>query len=443
MKRVYLANTNLKILYVLGIIFFLFMGCNDDEPDPTPAPTELTEKADVANDWYGLQLRFLLERNSTLNGFWFGHLGVGLYESVRNGIPNHVSLSSLLNGMPAMPAVAPNTTYYWPESANAAMAAMLKAFNQGLTVANTASIDSLENAYNVRLKPLATDAASFDRAQVYGRSVAKAIIDWYTADNANLGNTGYVPPVGIGLWQPTPPANANGVMPFIGTAKTFLAVHTSLTIPAFPFPYSEVNTSDFYKMVKEVADVNTALTQDQKNTALYWVDQGNGVGYTPGGHDFALVKQAIEQKGSNLGIAAEAYAKAGIAERDAVIVTFRAKYQYNLLRPVTYIQKVITPGWLPFITTPPHPEYPAAHGAVTGSAMQAAARVLGETEPVTDRIYEFRSYPARTFTSLFSAAEEAGISRLYGGIHYRQSITAGLTLGKTIGNNVGDLKLKP
>lgn len=443
MKKVYLPNTSLKVMYAMAIIFFLFIGCDDDDPDPTPTPTELTEKADVANDWYGLQLRFLLERNNTLNGYWFGHLGVGLYESVRNGIPGHVSLSTLLNQMPAMPAVTANTTYYWPESANAAMADMLRALNVGLTAANTASIDSMENAYNLRLKPLAADAASFDRSQLYGRSIAKAIIDWYKLDNSVLNNTGYVPPVGNGFWVPTPPANANGVMPFIGSAKTFLALHTTLTIPAFPFTYSEVNTSDFYKMVKELYDINLALTQDQKNTALYWVDQGNGVGYTPPGHDFSIVRQAIEQKGSNLGVAAEAYAKAGIAERDGTIVTWRAKYQYNLLRPVTYVQKVFQPGWLPFIPTPPHPEYPAAHAALTGSVMQAAARVLGETFPVTDNIYVFRSYPARTYTSLFAAAEEAGISRLYGGIHYRQSITAGLTLAKIIGNNVGDLKLKP
>lgn len=442
MKRLYLPNTTMKYLFATTFFFFSLLGC-DDDPNPAPAPTELTEKADVANDWYGLQLRFLLERNSTLNGYWFGHLGVGLYESVRNGIPGYVSLSTLLNQMPAMPAVLPNTTYYWPESANAAMADMLRALNVGLTAANTASIDSLENAYNIKLKPLATDAASFDRAQLYGRSIAKAMIDWYKLDNSNLSNTGYVPPVGLGLWQPTPPANANGIMPFVGTAKTFLAVHSSLAISPFPFTYSEEISSDFYKMEKEVYDINLALTQDQKNTALYWVDQGNGIGFTPPGHDFSIVKQAIEQKGSNLGIAAEAYAKAGIAERDGTIVTWKAKYQNNLLRPVTYIQKVIKPGWLPFITTPPHPEYPAAHAALTGSVMQATARVLGETFPVTDRIYEFRTYPARTYASLFAAAEEAGISRLYGGIHYRKSIEAGLTLAKQIGNNVGDLKLKP
>jgi hypothetical protein len=92
-------------------------------------------------------------------------------------------------------------------------------------------------------------------------------------------------------------------MPYIGTAKTFLTVHATTTIPD-PIAYSEDVSSDFYKMVKEVYDVNLALTQDQKNTALYWVDQGNGIGYTPPGHDFSIVRQAIEQKGK-LGIAAK------------------------------------------------------------------------------------------------------------------------------------------
>lgn len=425
----------------LFLLPFVFSGCDDAE-DTEPPVTELTESADVANDWYKLQLRFLLERNSTMNGIYFGHLGIGLYESVRNGIPGHVSLSSRLNQMPAMPAITANTTYYWPESANAAMAAMLRAFNNGLTAANNASIDSLENAYNSKLKPLAPDAGSFDRAQAYGRSIAKAIHDWYLTDNAILNNAGFVPATGPGFWVPTPPAFANGVNPYIGTATTLLAAHTSLTIPALPFAYSETNPSEFYSMVKEVHDVSLALTDAQKSTALYWVDQGNGVGYTPPGHDFYVIQQAIVQKGANLGVAAETYAKAGIAERDATIVTFRAKYQHKLIRPVTYIRQFIQSDWLPFIVTPPHPEYPAAHASITGSAMLAAAKVLGETFPVTDRAYEFRAFPARTFSSLFKAAEEAGISRLYGGIHYKPSIDAGITLAQTIGANAGNIPLK-
>ena len=174
----------------------------------------------------------------------------------------------------------------------------------------------------------------------------------------------------------------------------------------------------------------------------FFVDQGNGLGYTPPGHDFKIITQAIEQNaGMDLGSVAEAYAKAGIAERDATIVCFRSKYKYNLLRPVTYIRKLIDPNWLSFIPTPPHPEYPAAHAMITGSALQAAARVLGDNLSFTDHSYDFRGYPSRQYKSLFAAAEEAGFSRLYGGIHYRPSINIGLAEAKAIGNRVGEIRL--
>ena len=440
MKKKIMQNTIRKIMFAMLLLFISFMGCN--KTDTPTKDTELKESADVANAWYRLQLRFLLERNSTLNGVYFGHMGIGLFESVRNGIPNAVSLSTLINKMPAMPAYVKSSKYNWTESANAAMASMLRSFNVGLTAANSSSIDSLEEVFNVKVKAIA-DAATFERSQLFGRSIGKAINDWRLTDDINITNAGYVPPVGPGLWQATPPAFALPINPFIGTSSTFLSIHTTTVAPAPTIAFSEDPASDFYKMVKQVYDVNLALTQDQKNTALYWVDQGNGVGYTPPGHDFFIVTEAIEQAGVNLGIAAEAYAKAGIAERDGTIVTFRSKYKYNLLRPVTYVQKLIQPGWLPYIPTPPHPEYPAAHAALSGSVYQATARVLGETKPVTDRIYEFRSFPARTYPNLFAAAEEAGISRLYGGIHYQPSITAGLALAKQLGNNVGDLKIKP
>ena len=229
--------------------------------------------------------------------------------------------------------------------------------------------------------------------------------------------------------------------PFLGDARTFLVSNSTTISPAFPATYSENPNSDFYQIVKKVYDVSTTLTQEQKNIALYWVDQGNGVGYTPPGHDFSVLTQAIEQNGIDLGRAAEAYAKGGIAERDGSIVCFRSKYKYFLVRPITYIRKLIDPAWSSFIPTPPHPEYPAAHAFVTGSVMQAAARVLGNNLPYIDHTYDFRGYPSRSFKSLFAAAEEAGISRLYGGIHYLPSINNGLDMAKEIGNKIGDIKM--
>lgn len=209
----------------------------------------------------------------------------------------------------------------------------------------------------------------------------------------------------------------------------------------YPHPYSEVTGSDFYNDVKKLYDVSKALTQEQKDIASFWVDQGNGVGTTPAGDDFSIITQVLYQNRSDLFTAAETYAKTGIAEREATIICFRSKYVYNLIRPVSYVQKLIDPAWLPFIATPPHPEYPAAHAFVTGCVMKTAEEVLGEGIRFTDRTYDFRGWKPRSFKSLFAAGEEAGISRLSGGIHYLPSIEIGLKLGKDLGKKIGKIKL--
>jgi hypothetical protein len=398
--------------------------------------------AQVVLDWYKLQLRILLERNSALNGVYFGYIGLGLYESVRNGTEHSASFSGKLYQMPAMPAIEKNKKYNWQESANAALAKMVRSFFTGLTVANNTSIDSLENAYNDKLKAKA-GTETFNRSQAFGRSIAVAIYNWSLTDNFIPGNTGYVPPVFPGAWIPTPPAFVNPpINPFYGSARPFLASNLTNVAPAFPVAYSEAVNSDFYNIAKQDYDVSQTLTTEQKNIALFWVDQGNGIGYTPNGHEMSIVVQALEKTHASLAKAAEAFAKSSIAERDALLVVFKSKYIYNLIRPVSYIRKVIDPNWLPFIPTPPHPEYPAAHALITGAAMQALERVLGKHVSITDHTYDFRGYPSRTYNHLFAAGEEAGISRLYGGIHYLPSILIGLDMGKTIGNKVGDIKLK-
>ncbi len=431
-----------KLFYLLAIAIMIIAGNSCQKFDLRGIYNHHQNErsdANVATDWYKLQLNILLERNSALNGVYFGYIGIGLYEAVRYGSNNSASLSSKLNQMPEMPAKENNVVYNWQVSANAAMAAMVRSLYTGLTTANMTSIDSLENAYNEKLQST-TGSGVFDRSQAFGRSIATAIHNWYLTDDFNPSNAGYVPPVFDGAWVPTPPANANGVLPYIGTARTCLASNLEILAPP-PISFSEDVNSDFYKMVKQVYDVSQTLTTAQQNTALYWVDQGNGVGYTPAGHDMAIVTEAIEQTNSSLAVAAETYAKAGIAERDASIVCFRSKYHYNLIRPITLIQKWFDPNWFSFIITPPHPEYPAAHAYVTGSVMQAVSKVLGDHVRVTDRSYVFRGWAPRTFNTIFAAAEEAGISRLYGGIHYLPSINIGLSLAKELGNRVGNINL--
>ena len=443
-----------KILLCLVISVLLFscqketqrdVGSEAQSKTVASTPKAEHESSAVATDWYRLQTRILLERNSALNTVvYWAYMGIGLYEAVRPGIKGAISFSSvnLYKKVPALPATENNQGYSWGVSANAALASMVRLFFTGLTAANRASIDSLEAAYNEKLQP-AEGSAVFNRSQAYGRSIATAIYNWSLTDDFNITNIGYTPPAPFpGSWQPTPPAFQQiPVNPFFKDATPFLVEDLTAISPKFPLAYSEVPGSPFYNMVKQVYDVNKALTPTQRAIALFWVDQGNGLGYTPPGHDFLFITQAIEQSHASLAVAAEVYAKAGIAHREGQIVTFRSKYDNFLVRPVTYIQKVIEAGWLPVFPTPPHPEYPAAHAMVTGTVMQAVERVLGPNITVTDTSYNFRGYPSMKFTSIFNYAEVAGISRNYGGIHYLISINIGLQMAKEIGNRVGDIKL--
>jgi hypothetical protein len=446
------ALKHTKFNFTLLFALITILSCTKSELAPNDLVTAdatasnsgkaMRDQADVAHDWYELQISILLERNSALNGLHYAYIGVGLYESVRHGIRGGQSFYGKIRTMPMMPEPEKNQGYNYVICANAAMAGMTRSFFGGLTDANKKAIDDLEAKYNMQESP-DMNSAVFRRSQAYGRSIAQAVHNWFKTDDLNSSNAGYVPPVGPGLWMPTPPANvAIPVNPYWGKATTFYAGLANTISPAFPLAYSEDPASNYYKAAKEVFDVSKTLTQDQKNTALFWVDQGNGIGLTPAGHDFNILAQCMEQKGVSLDIAAEAYAKAGIAERDGGIVVFRSKYAYNMVRPISYIRKLMDANWNAFIPTPPHPEYPAAHTGVTGSALLAAARVLGEDVPVTDRSYEFRGLPVKTFPSLLDAVKDAGISRLYGGIHYTISIDEGTILAKKIGTYIGDIKLR-
>lgn len=399
----------------------------------------------VATDWYALQLQMIIKSNPSINPILltraWGYIGIGLYESVRPGIKNSVSLSQKLYQMPAMPEKENNNGYSWEISANAALAKLIVSFYPPTVISsNQQRIDSLEEVHNISLRP-SVESAVFLRSQAFGRAIADAVIAWSKTDNSNLTNTGYVPPIFPGAWEPTPPALANGLCPYFGNTRPFLQQHLQVVAPPFIHTYSEEPSSEFYKMEKAMYDLSQSLTQEQKNIALYWNDVGVGVGYSPPGHSVSILNQLLKQKNIDLASAAIAYAKTGIALNDASIAGFKSKYKYNMLRPVTYIKKVIDPAWSPLIVTPPHPEYPAAHAFLTQAFMQTMTGVFGENFSFTDNTYGSKYGGPRTFSSFNAAAEESGMSRRYGGIHYPPSIHAGLQLGKQIGGALNDLEL--
>jgi membrane-associated phospholipid phosphatase len=135
-------------------------------------------------------------------------------------------------------------------------------------------------------------------------------------------------------------------------------------------------------------------------------------------------------------------ARLGVTLADAFIGCWKTKYEVNLLRPVTYIRRTMDPKWESFLTTPPFPEYPSGHSTQSGAAATVLTQIFGENFAFEDASHEDDGLPARHFKSFWDAANEAGISRLYGGIHYRAAIDQGLEQGRCIGTYTNRLKTR-
>jgi len=434
-----LKNTRSSKLFMVIMLLMLLNGCVKDPPRPIANE----ESADVVYDWYKLIARIQLRSNPqpvVLQNYRnFGFIGVGLYEAVQPGIEGAVSLSSRLYQMPDMPDAEKNKHYLWSASVNAAMPSMFRQLLSGLTDADNASIDSLEKVYNDRFRALIPDAV-IDRSRAFGRSIADAIYKWSLTDNFNLSSVGYVLPVCASCWVLVPPA-PSPLGPFLGKSRPFLAYSLTAAPPPLPFPYSEDPGSAFYKAAKEVYDIGKALTPGQKLIPNWWADVGGpGAGVAGGAHALSVITWVLEKKKAKLGQAVQIYAKTAIAFKDAAVIIWRGKYDVNLLRPVTYINRHIDAGWTTFLPTPPYPDYPSGLVAFYASSMQVLKRTYGDI-PVSDNTYAFRGSAAREYASITDLVNEAGLSRIYAGIHYRFTQEITVDLMKKLGNEIADINL--
>ena len=147
----------------------------------------------------------------------------------------------------------------------------------------------------------------------------------------------------------------------------------------------------------------------------------------------------LRKQNANLAKTAETYAKVGMAINDAFISCWRCKFQFNLVRPITYIQQYIDPAFTSILTTPPFPEHTSGHSAQAGAAATVLSDLFGNNYAFPDSTHVSRTDidgTPRSFSSFIEAANETAISRLYGGIHFRQAIDKGVLQGNLIGQNV-------
>jgi hypothetical protein len=345
----------------------------------------------------------------------------------------------------AVNAVAPLHAFYHANPGlhpnadpSAAAAAAAHAMLDNLFPAQAASFDAL---FNQSLGKLAATAAR-DEGVALGNEVAGEILAWRANDGSGT-TVPYTPGTAPGQWQPTPPANAAALLPQWPNITPFAMTSGSQFRPAAPPALTSQEYADALNQVEALGRADsTVRTADQTQIANFWGD-GSGT-FTPPGHWNQIAQDVSLAHGLSLAENARLFALLNIAEADAGIVSWDAKFTDNFWRPITAIRNAgadgnpLTnpdPSWAPLLVTPPFPSYTSGHSTFSGAAATVLSALFGADVPFADHGDPSQPF-TRSFANFQAAADEAGLSRIYGGIHYSFDNQAGLATGRALGQYV-------
>lgn len=364
----------------------------------------------------------------------YAYAGVTAYQSVLPGIPEGLSMSGQLNGMDMIVDLDEGAEYDWPSSANAALSTVIAGLFPADSQQTQRAIQALRTGHQ-RSRERAVDPEVVARSMAYGDEVGQLILEWMSLDYfAETRGMEYEPPTGDpSYWVPTRPG-MQAVEPYWGQIRPFAMYYPDQCAVKHNMPFSTDPNSTFYLQALETKTIGDNLTREQREIAQFWVDTPGESG-TPAGHWVLIANQLIDVLGLKLDRAAMMYGLLNIALGDAFISAWSLKYQVNLLRPETYINQYIDPRWNPLIESPGFPEYPSGHSVVSGAAAEVLTQMFGQVA-FTDRSSRRHGLPERSFTSFEAAAYEAAISRIYGGIHFREAVENGLRQGRCVGQHV-------
>lgn len=395
---------------------------------------------EVLQDWYKMVLQ-LTRHTATMSppvaSRAYGYIGVAAYEVVASGSDKLQSLAGQLNGLTELPARDAGQAYDTSIALDAALGAVVGDLFSHTGPIGHRALDSLEAQLIAALAD-DVDSAVVTRSREYGRAVAAKILDWSRTDGgADVENMGfplqYTPKVGPQYWVPTSTVvqQQAPLLPEWGNNRPF-ALPTGATCPTGDPPaYSEDKGSEYYKQAKEVYDSWKGLTADQRAIARFWADDAM-LSVTPPGHWLQIALNIIDQKQLSIDKTVDVLMRVGTAEADAFIGCWNSKFVYDTVRPITFIRRTMDPKFDTVVSTPPFPEFPSGHSTQSAAAATVLTALFGDNFAFDDNTDEADGLTPRSFPSFWAAANEAGISRLYGGIHYRAAIELGAAQGKCI-----------
>ncbi len=372
------------------------------------------------------------------------YTSIAAYEAGRFMDSTYISLAGQIKEMPKIIEPDNDKTYSYSIASNIALLKTAKNF-----IFSEDKIQSHLSEYLADLEKINIDPEIIENSIAFGEQVADQIIEWSNKDNYKESRS--FPKFSINddaaRWKPTPPGYHEGIEPHWSTIRPFVIRNADQFTPELPTAFSLDKKSKFYQEVMEVYEVVNNINEEEKAIASFWDCNPyvlNVTGHvmhaskkiTPGGHWIGITKIACQKSEASFIQTLEAYALTSIALADGFISCWDEKYRSNLTRPETVINEHIDKDWLPTLQTPPFPEYTSGHSVISTAAATALTSIFGEGFSFRDDTELEYGLPAREFDSFFDASQEAAVSRLYGGIHYRPAIDNGVVQGKRLGEYV-------
>ena len=379
--------------------------------------------ADAVIDWNATGMTVMLKvptlaRNPLLD---LTYMHVAIYDAV-NAIDGRFTYF-------AVPTPSNAATWASKEAAAAAAARRV------LVTFYASQQPYIDSVYAAALALLPNDSTRA-RGVAIGDTVATRFLALRAGDGRDALVTYTWLPAGPGVYQPTPPGAAqyqplNVWLPLV---RPFALASASQFRAPGPAPLtSDVYTRDFNETRRYGSRDSSSTTAQQREIARFHTENPN-VQQSRNIRLFAISQHMSIADNARL------FAQLYVSINDALITGFESKYYYNSWRPSTAIRGADTDGnpltgrdttWLPLVTTPTHPEYPAAHGCAYGAFARTLEKFFGRSDiPVT--LTSTVTGTLHSFTNVNDIVTESGDARVYGGMHFRSSVEDGATIGRNV-----------
>lgn len=372
----------------------------------------------------------------------YAYANIAAYEALKPQYNNYPSYAEKLRDLKAMPQPKQGKQYCYPVSSVIAFTTVAQKL-----VFNSEAMVGMEKEFLKQLDSLNVNEELLDSSVSYGRQVGNHIIEWAGRDGYLERNSlpAYIVTKEPGRYQPTPPNYVDAVETNWKALRPFVLDSASQFRPPPPTKYDTAKGSAFYKEAFQVYDIGKNPHEGDSATAWYWDDNPNTsitnghITYfqqknSPSGHWIHIACSIAEKEKFDPMKTASLISKTAIAIADAFISAWEAKFVYNYIRPETFINQYIDNDWIPLIQTPAFPEYPSAHSVASSSAATVLTKMVGDKYVFVDSTEVPYGRPTRKFNSFYEAADQASISRIYGGIHFITAIEKGKEQGRKIGS---------